>query len=266
MNRNPIKSHSQIALTAVLALISLGCQSDCGSRWQLKGHQPIFGQRRQQCQTQYARIQPGHSIDQPSPAYSEGDEGLQFGHSTDSGLQYAPEPVAEPAYPAPPAPPSLHSAPMPSLEQLPPRENPDIPRSQGNAPIIEEDVRLKSLPVPPHTEHVRDVGEPDRLSPFSVRSIYEKLRPSSNTSAEVEDGPIASRNILDSATRVVDFRNTTPARTNVQPVTLGRPEVGDSFSDDHETEVIPPVMQATPSAYRHPLMADPTGLPYGVIN
>lgn len=261
-----ISTKARLVLTASLAIVSAGCQSDFGSRWRLHGVRPIFGHQRKQCQSQYARIQPEHSLDQVPPSPSDGEDSIPFGHSTDFGLQYAPEPADEPTYPAPPAPIPAQPAPIPSADELPPRDNPDIPSSRGNAPIIEEDARLRSLPVPPRAEAVRETAEPERLSPFSVRSIYERLRPGNSSSNEVEDGPIASRNMLESATRVVDFRNTTEHRPRVQPVTLGQPETGEVLQDQPSPKVQPPVMQATPSSYRHPMLADPTGMPYGVIN
>ncbi len=247
------------AVAVSLTVMAVGCQSDSSSHWHFPGLRRSHASQRRQSQSQYAEIQPGYSFDQSPPSEPGGGSGIHPGHSTDTPEQYAPTPVAEPAYPAPPAP-------VPRADDLPPRHNPDIPGSQAPAPLIDEDVRLKNGPVPPQDGLIRGVGEPDRLSPFSVRSIYEKLRPRTTEPEQIEDGPIANRGGPEATTRVVDFRNASDGRVVGQPVKLGLPETDDIEFSGFSSEYRPAVMQATPSSYRHPMLADPTGMPYGVTN
>ncbi|MCA9109617.1 MAG: hypothetical protein KDA52_06700 [Planctomycetaceae bacterium] len=248
-------SSLKLAAIAVLATLAVGCQSDRSAHWHLPG---LRRTPDCQCRPQYAAAQPDYSFENTTPHQPLDDYGIHPGHSIDSPEEYAPTPTAEPMYPAPPAP-----APMPRADELSPRGNPDIPGSEPPSPLLEEAVRLKNGPVPPQENQVHDVGEPDRLSPFSVRSIYEKLRPKTSEPAEIEDGPIANNQQRQSTTRVVDYRNVSTGHVGDQPVTLGMPETEESPFGGFTTEYTPSVMQATPSSYRHPMLADPTGMPYG---
>lgn len=193
----------------------------------------------------YPEIQPGHSTDpdqfnQNYAPYSEAPS------------EFAPTERIAP----PPVPPS-------SADQLTERDN--------------------RLPQSSESEHrlIKTLKSPRIFAPDGVRSIYDRIR---GVEVETEQpqtppptGPIAQNHIQESPTRACLYDADADAHEG--PVQLGLPEALDTTpqpwkrtppqeiahsepSADIATR-LPSVMQATPSSYKHPLLADPTGVPYG---
>lgn len=174
--------------------------------------------------------------------------GIRPGHSTDhygGEVPYAPEPHLQRIAP-PPVPPSRS----------------DIPPSRPDQPVIEQEVRLPQEGS--QSRFIKTLQTPRIFSPDGVRSIYDRIRGAAQEETPPKpSGPIAQQRIVDPATQACTYRLPESEETN--PVRLGLPETEDveSHSSSTEQRELPPVMQAGPSSYKHPLLADPTGVPYG---
>lgn len=204
--------------------------------------------------------------------YSQGrGTTLQPGHSTDAdefNENYAP-------YAQPPADGAAdHIVPPPA----PPARS-DIPPANPNQPLIEQDVNLQNS-ADSESKLIKTLKTPKLFSPDGVRSIYDRFRNSEAEQAPAIDkpsGPIAQNRITPSPNRHCQYSDD-EAHAAVSPVRLGLPET-DVSPSSAEGDVLAPttpsvrtvhdnttraaVMQASPSSYRHPLLADPTGVSYG---
>lgn len=119
---------------------------------------------------------------------------------------------------------------------------------------------------------IRTSRKPRIFSPESVRSIYDRLRGSEEDPPQNEpvkrDGPIALRQHPASSTQACGY--TRMQHGIAGPVRFGIPEAeGGPLLQPARPQLkaenglpLPVVMQACPSSYKHPMHADPTGIPY----
>jgi hypothetical protein len=154
-------------------------------------------------------------------------------------------------------------------------ETPGIrPGHSTDVDWVNEDFRDTSRPGV--TERLIKSLRPTKLfTPDANRTIHDHLR--RQQEVETQDaptppptGPIARLPVREPTTRACQYSEV--QELVACPVRLGLPEpilddAGDTILEQHE-EVAgcrppgPVIMQATPSSFVHPLLADPTGVPY----
>lgn len=180
------------------------------------------------------------------------------GHSTDPDT-YNEEYVPYDGEPTEAASPQRYAPPP-----APPVQNEPTVSGNESGPSPEADSEEEPL--------IKTLKAPRFFSPESVRSIYDRFRGSeADKPARAKlEGPIARRRISESPNRHCQYDASANGHTG--PVQLGKPEAVDSSyvhapypHANHLTRTVsshPVVMQACPSSFRHPLLADPTGVPY----
>lgn len=202
------------------------------------------------------------------------DSGIHPGHSSDAdefNENYAPydaEPrdagrrSVAPASPRPNEPGRL----VPLIPPLVPPSRAATSQAKPEQPVTEQDVRL------PTHQLIKTLRSPWLFRPERVRSMYDRLRgqDAEQPAASKPSGPIAQFPFRERAARACVYSEVDAVAAC--PVTLGLPETdSDPVRDQSESLTgsfagyqsrLPAAMQATPSSFKHPLLADPTGVPY----
>ena len=126
---------------------------------------------------------------------------------------------------------------------------------------------------------IKSLRPPKLFAPDGNRTIYDRLRgPEEEATkkpvAPRPTGPIARLPVREPTTQACQYSEV--QERVVCPVKLGLPE---PILDEELTQVAerrdetlelpssgPAIMQATPSSFNHPLLADPTGVPYPKVS
>ncbi len=278
------------ALSLAVVLMLAGCQSTDGVVWRMNLQQP--GEVTQRPDDSAARslsaqpashpslrraIRPGHSFDVDHGANTNEDNNVRLvaasraEDESDRSQEAAFGHESLPGYPIPPPPAPLNDAPeQPTDANLTtgPHDGRSLPIGFGflRRSLSGEDRDRAAgdgaaRDVMAQTATGRDTTDtgpqsPKLASPFSLRRLYEKLRPKKHETAAPADDGRAS----ETSTRVCEYNEFDPAAPDAptSPVALGLPDTtadDNLFSAGHHRSA---VTQACPSNFHQPLYADPS--------
>ncbi len=285
----------QVAALASLALaaITAGCQSTDGVVWRTGFPQPADVAQRQ-AQPPVRRlpppptipptitpsIRPGHSLDVDRDADANNGKNVRLVAASQADSDAEPEQEAAfgqqslPGYPIPPPPAPLRDGPESAGDV-----NSTTTGSQNGRPLpigfgflrrsvsgeerdptsgdsAARDVMAKAAAVRTATDD--EPKSPKLASPFSLRRLYEKLRPKKSETG----GAAAGDRKSETSTRVCEYNELNPAAPDgsATPVFLGLPDINAGDNAPLVGQHRSAVTQACPSSFQQPLFADPTNI------
>ncbi|MGD9858125.1 MAG: hypothetical protein AB7U20_24545 [Planctomycetaceae bacterium] len=239
-------------LPIVIAALFSGCQSANGLVRPIGGDQTRIPEATRPAAVAgapipHAAIRPGYSwdVDDPNVLTVAGQQPVDQQIVPDGATaRRGAEPPMDPVPPSP-------SPPKDAASRLAQTGSPpkNIP-----ARLFESDVRLKSVYNKEQDPSTREPTSPDLASPFSLRSLYSKLRFRRTQS----EAPVAEFDSHRTSAVSGEFGEAGDSNSAgaVVPVALGVPEADLGSAVPRSGSQLPGVEQASPSCFRCPLWAD----------